>query len=203
VIASGAVALGIGTALALGAALVVLGPLWTGAGHDGVAPGDGRPVRTEPGASSPAGPAARVDGVSAVEALREIEFDRETGKLADEDYAALKAAYTREALAELRAQQAPPAAPAPTPVMAGSATSDDPVEVALRAYRARRGEGGALACPEHGQPAESDAVFCPTCGRFLAAHCPACGAGCGEPGQRFCGGCGHSLAPAELTPAAA
>lgn len=192
-IAPGAVALGIGTALALGAALVVLGPLWSGAGDDAaVAPGARRPARTDAGASSPAGPAARVEGVSAVEALREIEFDRATGKLAEEDYAALKATYTREALAELRAQQAPAAA----------APAEDPVEVALRAYRARRVEG-AVSCPEHGPPAEADAVFCTTCGRYLAGRCPHCGAACDEEGQRFCAACGHSLAPADLTPAAA
>ena len=40
----------------------------------------------------------------AVAALREIEFDRETGKLSDDDYAALKAKYTGEAVAALRAE---------------------------------------------------------------------------------------------------
>lgn len=34
-----------------------------------------------------------------VEALREIEFDRATGKLSDDDYAQLKATYTDRALA--------------------------------------------------------------------------------------------------------
>jgi hypothetical protein len=32
---------------------------------------------------------------SAIDALREIEFDRATGKLSDDDYAALKTEYTR------------------------------------------------------------------------------------------------------------
>jgi hypothetical protein len=194
VIESGPIALGAGTALALGAALVVLGPLWSGAGDEAsVAPDARRPARTDPGASSPAGTAARVDGVSAVDALREIEFDRATGKLADEDYVALKATYTREALVEMRAQQAPAAVAEP---------ADDPVDVALRAYRARRPGGGSV-CPDHGPSPEPDAVFCSTCGRYLAAHCPACGVECNREGQRFCGGCGHSLAPTDLAPAAA
>src|SRR5215470_2422959 len=38
----------------------------------------------------------------ALSALREIEFDKATGKLSEEDYAALKAKYTAEALAVLR-----------------------------------------------------------------------------------------------------
>ena len=42
---------------------------------------------------------------SAIDALREIEFDRATGKLSDDDYAALKAEYTRTALVELRARE--------------------------------------------------------------------------------------------------
>jgi hypothetical protein len=40
----------------------------------------------------------------ALAALKEIEFDRETGKLSDEDYAFLKAKYTDAALETLRAE---------------------------------------------------------------------------------------------------
>src|SRR5436189_6453452 len=39
----------------------------------------------------------------ALRALKEIEFDRATGKLSDADYEALKAKYTVEALEALRA----------------------------------------------------------------------------------------------------
>lgn len=39
----------------------------------------------------------------AVDALREIEFDRATGKLSDSDYAALKASYTQRAVETMRA----------------------------------------------------------------------------------------------------
>ena len=38
----------------------------------------------------------------AVDALREIEFDKETGKLSETDYDALRVSYTERALAELR-----------------------------------------------------------------------------------------------------
>ncbi len=50
---------------------------------------------------------ARAGSRSAIDALREIEFDRATGKLSDDDYAALKAEYTRTALVELRAANRP------------------------------------------------------------------------------------------------
>ena len=42
----------------------------------------------------------------AVEALRELEFDRETGKISDADYEPLKARYTEQALAVMRAGDA-------------------------------------------------------------------------------------------------
>ncbi|HEY6210255.1 MAG TPA: hypothetical protein VIW28_14420, partial [Gemmatimonadales bacterium] len=41
----------------------------------------------------------------ALRALKEIEFDRATGKLSDDDYDALKRRYTTEALAALRAER--------------------------------------------------------------------------------------------------
>lgn len=39
----------------------------------------------------------------AVDALRELEFDRATGKISDADYASLKARYTQKALKVMRA----------------------------------------------------------------------------------------------------
>lgn len=43
----------------------------------------------------------------AVDALRELEFDRETGKISDSDYEPLKARYTEQALAVMRAGNSP------------------------------------------------------------------------------------------------
>jgi ribosomal protein L40E len=42
----------------------------------------------------------------AVDALRELEFDRQTGKISDADYEPLKARYTGQALAVMRAGDA-------------------------------------------------------------------------------------------------
>lgn len=43
----------------------------------------------------------------AVDALRELEFDRQTGKISDADYGPLKARYTEQALAVMRAGETP------------------------------------------------------------------------------------------------
>ena len=86
-------------------------------------------------------------------ALREVEFDRATGKLSDADYAFLKARYTKDAVAALRADDA------------SSAGSD--IETMIAA-RARALAGGAPACPTCGPRPEADAVFCSTCGLRLS-----------------------------------
>lgn len=162
----------VGIVLALLALAFVLFPIF-----------DDSPLRPElPGARRPK---ARAPGSGmAIEALREIEFDRETGKLSDADYATLKATYTQEALAEMRAEGAGAAQ------AAGAAEPDiDPVEAAIRKYRAR-----ARACAECGPRPEPDAVYCSSCGSYLAGECEACGAAVSGSGARFCPSCGHSLA---------
>jgi hypothetical protein len=78
----------------------------------------------------------------ALTALKEIDFDRETGKLSDTDYQFLKAKYTAAALDALRAE----AAGAP----------------------ASEGESRP-ACRTCGPRPEPDAVFCSTCGLRLIA----------------------------------
>ena len=73
-------ALLIGTALAVASLCYVLYPLYRSG------------VSTVPRASVVRGRRQS----SAVEALRELEFDRQTGKISDSDYEPLKARYTRQ-----------------------------------------------------------------------------------------------------------
>ena len=79
----------VGTALALIALSFVLYPLLAGDSGPQVEE-SARRVGTEAPQSS------------AVDALREIEFDRATGKLSDTDYADLKASYTQRAITAMR-----------------------------------------------------------------------------------------------------
>ena len=78
-------ALVVGTLLAIAALSFVLYPLLIGAYPSSVE------KTAERGTSN-----------QAVDALREIEFDRETGKLSDVDYDALKASYTQKAINAMR-----------------------------------------------------------------------------------------------------
>ena len=83
-------ALLVGTALAVASLLYVLYPLFRA--DIAVAP------RAHGGATRRQSPA--------IDALRELEFDRETGKISDADYGPLKARYTEQALAVMRAGDA-------------------------------------------------------------------------------------------------
>lgn len=83
-------ALLIGTALAVASLCYVLYPLLRPATTLA------SPIRREGG--------GEMSG-SAVDALRELEFDRQTGKISDADYGPLKARYTDEAVAVMRAAE--------------------------------------------------------------------------------------------------
>ena len=166
-------ALVIGTLLAVGALAFVLYPIFFGVQ---------RPIPASVGA-----PAA--EGDSAVVALREVEFDRATGKLSEGDYAELKARYTRDAIAAMRRERGDgdsgdrgPAA------VTEERPSDDEVEALVRSYREMR------ACPTCGPRPESDAVYCSNCGRYLRDRCAGCGAPVVSPDARYCTGCGTRLA---------
>ncbi|NUO65433.1 MAG: zinc ribbon domain-containing protein [Gemmatimonadaceae bacterium] len=162
------IALVVGTILAIAAMAFVLAPLFRDANATlAVArPADARGE-------------LRSRGEAAVEALREIEFDRATGKLADGDYETLKARYTKQAVAALRAESK------------GVVVDESDVEAAIR--RAREAQQTAAACPQHGPRPERDAIYCSECGRFLPGGCAHCGATPSAPGARFCESCGHKL----------
>jgi len=146
----------IGTVIALAAVAFVLYPLL---------------VPSRPRTRSAEAP-EEIPGSTAVEALREIEFDRQTGKLSDADYATLKANYTERALAELRSEKDAPA------------------------LTAKQAPARRVPCPQCGPRPESDAVYCSGCGRYLSGACAVCGAPVTETGARYCTGCGQGLAVA-------
>ena len=110
----------------------------------------------------------------AFRALKEIEFDRATGKLSDTDYESLKAKYTEEALVAMRGEQG-----------GRSSTLPAAPRSVLRA-----------PCPTHGPRPEPNAVFCSECGKRLGdapGYCARCGTGL-ETDARYCNSCGTRVA---------
>ena len=115
----------------------------------------------------------------ALRALKEIEFDRATGKLSDADYDALKQKYTalavetlRDAGWGMRDAQPPSTSAHPSSLISHS------------------------VCPNHGPRTEPGAQFCGECGRRLSsAHgfCGRCGAAL-EAEAHFCNACGNRVA---------
>ena len=124
----------------------------------------------------------------ALAALKEIEFDRETGKLSDPDYEFLKAKYTSAALDALRNEEVGPASDDIEAMIAARVRS-------LRSASATTSSNAATNCPTCGPVPESDAVFCSNCGRrLLTDHaCSRCGAPL-VPDSRFCEACGRPVA---------
>ena len=189
----------VGTFLALGALSFVLLPLLSAA--ESAAPASRAPVRKPVRTSA----TPNEDGL-AVAALREIEFDKATGKLSDTDYEELRTKYTALALEDLRRADDSAArsgsggeSRATSALLAGGADEGppdegvelDPVEAAVRAAQARRPK-----CPACGPRPESDSVYCSDCGGYLPGSCGSCGTEVTLPGARFCNHCGGALAAA-------
>lgn len=139
----------LGGALAIVGIVFVLWPLFGGRDAKEGAPAPAR--RTSP----PVDPAEE----RALDAIAEIEFDHETGKLSARDYQVLRQRYVDELLAA-RAAEAPAAAG--TPPAAPTEAAGDEVEAALAAYRRAHRE-----CPECGPRPEREARYCSRCGRAL------------------------------------
>ena len=153
-------ALILGTALSIGVLAYVLAPVVVGV----------KRVPVQPVIRKTEQP-----GELAIVALREIEFDRATGKLSDADYAVLRERYASEALAVMRAGGAP--------------AVDDPAEAAVRAYRSAH-----PSCGKCGIRPEADAIYCSNCGSYLPGKCSACGVAVMAAGVRYCIDCGTRLA---------
>ena len=125
--------------------------------------------------------------VQALLALREIEFDRATGKLSDADYTSLKQKYSRSALAAIRDEKAEEGQ-----ADRSGETAPDAEAVIAEAKSRRSGE-----CPTCQYAVEPGSVFCSNCGRSLtqadaSPRCWVCGAD--RPANaKFCGECGATL----------
>jgi rRNA maturation endonuclease Nob1 len=150
-----------------------------------------RPTGREPLPLEPLDPEETPKGI-ALTALKEIEFDRETGKLSDSDYESLKAKYTTAALDALRHES--------------EEVAFDEIETMVAAkVRALRSASAAVpsnasalplgSCTTCGPRPEPDAIFCSSCGRRLPSRsvCDRCGSAL-TPDSKYCESCGSQVA---------
>jgi Double zinc ribbon len=157
-----------------------------------------RPSAPQAAAAEPIDPEETPKGI-ALAALKEIEFDRETGKLSDSDYQSLKAKYTTEALAAMRQD------PEPSATGRGFDDVETMIAAKVRALRSASGSKSSDApesfasngpvCPTCGPRPEPDAVYCSSCGRRLPVRmvCDRCATTL-VPGSRYCESCGCQVA---------
>ncbi len=125
--------------------------------------------------------------IQALLALREIEFDRETGKLSDADYLFLKQKYAQAALEAIQQERAHE-----EPASSSEQELDDAEALITKAKAQRQG-----ACPTCQSALEPGSVFCSTCGRSLTVadalpRCYVCGVEHAVD-AKFCGECGAGL----------
>jgi ribosomal protein L40E len=133
-------------------------------------------------------PAEETQRGIALLALKEIEFDRETGKLSQRDYETLKTRYSQEALAALAADSGA------RPGGAGPVDSEELIAARLHSLRSAVSAVPSV-CRSCGPRPEPAARYCSRCGLPLGAggFCTRCGAGL-PPDSRFCAGCGTKVA---------
>ena len=98
---------------------------------------------------------------AALDALEELQFEHETGKLSDEDYRRLKSKYARAAVKARHQEAGDVAATVPE----GSARSGG----GTAAGAEPEADGAPAHCPECGSEADADARFCGQCGTELPA----------------------------------
>jgi RNA polymerase subunit RPABC4/transcription elongation factor Spt4 len=134
-------------------------------------------------------PAPELSKRDALVALRDLDFDFRTGKVAEEDYVPLRQRLLIQAAEAVQAVEAEPPA------------VDDEIEAAVRALRGSPRTGRRLACPQCHAPVGDDDRFCPKCGTALGialrpeaqgAACPQCH-NIVQVTDKFCARCGAIL----------
>ncbi len=139
-----------GLLLAAAVALAVLEPILSGR----------RAARDRPGDEHDEGAARRR---VALTALRDLEYDRATGKIDRADYESLKIELGREALRHLEGSEGDADARAEGRPEAERASRDLEEEIA----RARRAIRGGFECPHCDAVDRIGARYCSRCGRAL------------------------------------
>jgi len=107
-------------------------------------------------------------------ALRDLDFDHQLGKVAEEDYTRLRSQLLGEAAAVIETLK----------------QKEEALEALIRARR--RSLFQPRECQSCGRGLRAVDRFCPGCGQPVGAACPSCGK-VNQPGDRFCTACGMRL----------
>lgn len=140
-------------------------------------------------------------------AIKDIQFEREVGKISDEDFARLDRAYRRRAKEVLRLLDQDLGeylTEAERLVADAMGESEDKTKRRKKAKAKAKAKGrrkkkpapkkAQLECPSCGAKNDLDAVFCKECATRLApVECPSCGAE-NDPDAKFCKECATPLA---------
>ena len=116
------------------------------------------------------------DRVEVLTALRDLDFDYQTGKVAEVDYTLLRDRLLAEAAQVLQLER----------------QKEQEIEDLIRAHREAESQPGA--CPDCNHPVWPSDRFCPHCGKLVESTCSECGVPI-QPFHRFCPSCGTRQAP--------
>lgn len=107
-------------------------------------------------------------------AIRDLDFDFQTGKVTDEDYQLVRAQLVNEA----------------AQLVDSAPDKGDEVEAMIASYKTQ--QSSKAACSNCGEKMESGSRFCPKCGTAAGTSCPACGRAVNA-GDLFCTACGAKV----------
>lgn len=143
--------------------------------------------------------------VSIYTAIHELEFEHETAKVSDEEYARQRADLVEDGVAVLmRLDELAAAAASADPLEAAIAAMrqgeeaqidlDTALEASISGLRANVATNGSQPCPTCGSPVTSHDRFCGNCGTTLETACVECNTPY-QVGDLFCAHCGAALEP--------
>ncbi len=115
--------------------------------------------------------------------LRDLDFDFQTGKVADQDYGALRGELVAEASRLIDAVR----------------QEEEHIEQLIQSRREARVQ--KTLCPHCSGVLGPQECFCPTCGQPVSVSCPNCGKKV-QPKDLYCMACGSHLGKPEADPAA-
>lgn len=110
-------------------------------------------------------------------ALRDLDFDYQTGKVVEQDYTILRSELLAQAAELIQSQEA----------------EDEAIEKLIRARRKGLSKVEVGRCSQCGRKLSLDDRFCPGCGEPAGLACPQCGRSITLE-DRFCSACGEQIA---------